>query len=161
MKCEDATLINSIVNAPECLPFMGGEPFEFAGRKYYHPLDFTEHLKEPEYFLFLVNETKDGLFIFERSAPRVWEIHTAFRLTCRGQDAVQSAIRMIDWMFEREGANFVWGMTPLSNIAARKFNEKIGADIYEEIDHAMLGRCEQFGLYRDQWRTKKADLFAK
>lgn len=72
---------------------------------------------------------EDAVSIFALTAPRVWQSHTMFAPSCRGRRAIDTGRAMVAFMFDKDWADILWGVTPRSNRKAIWFNRQIGAVI--------------------------------
>jgi hypothetical protein len=100
-----------------------------------------------------------GGFYFNWSAPDIFEGHTFILPHGRGKIALQMAKETFDYMFN-QGAKMIWGQTPVSNLAARKFNRLIGMESKGiEKAHIVPGRnpeeVEVFTMEFPRWELKR------
>lgn len=160
MRTFDATAHNFIANHPQTIRALEWNPDK-------GPLVFDKLAADPAFYALLHNGTRDiafeevegGVFpadfptlalIFEWSAPGIWQVHTMSRPEARGT-LVEDAKRLMYEMFVQHGADMIWGQTPITNIAARKFNVKIGAEIAGQGLHHVSGPVEYFRNSRARW----------
>jgi hypothetical protein len=141
MRVFDASVHNRIANDPLVRP-------SFAWAE--GDLSFDDEVSRPDDYVFLANEEGDAAAIFEWSAPGTYQVHTMALGSCRGRRALDTGARMIAWMFDREGALMLWGMTPAYNRAARMFNRMIGARSQGMREHFVTGSCEIF-VWKPAW----------
>lgn len=141
MRVFDAAVHNRIANDPSVRPSFPW--FEGA-------VSFDAEVTRPDDYVFLANEEGDAAAIFEWSAPGVFQVHTMALATCRGRRALASGTRMVAWMFDDEGAEMLWGMTPVDNRAAGMFNRMMGARSLGKRDHHVAGPCEIF-VWKRSW----------
>lgn len=114
---EDIEIINQIFNATEVAPFHNLNPELF--------YDFTDSVND-EKFIYLLNDTNDAMSMWENKGDDLYEGHTMFLNTCRGKSAIKTGKEMMMFMKEELNITNVYGHTPISNLAARKFSKMIG-----------------------------------
>ncbi|MEN3973114.1 hypothetical protein WJS89_10580 [Sphingomicrobium sp. XHP0235] len=110
--------------------------------------DFTPLLDHPETYR-LLSDGEGFAVVLEQSEPGVWQAHTMALPEARGK-SVQSARYMLEYMFA-DGANEIWGQTPIDHPAALKFNEKVGFNPGDEYEDAAGVMVRRFSLGRDEW----------
>jgi hypothetical protein len=133
----DAALHNAIANHPSVMPTINYSG-EFA--------DFTPLFELPDQYI-LLHDGKAAASIFEWSAPGVWQGHSMFLPEVRGKEGIRAGKEMVAWMFEN-GANMIWGQTPIENERARMFNRLIGAKSVGRGTHHVAGPVEYFVFYK-------------
>ena len=138
MRTFDPTVLNRIANHPEVKPYFGHEEGE---------IFFDECASLPDDYVLLDNG-KDAGAIFEWTGPGIWQGHYLSLPVCRGRAALAEFSRMIDWMFEHEGARLIWGQTPEANRAARWVNRQLGMVSQGFRVHHASGLCELFVVER-------------
>lgn len=143
MRAFDATIHDRIANHPDVIRKLEWNPDQ-------GPMSFADLAADSEHFVLLHNPTDDLGLIFEWSAPGVWQVHTMSLPSIRG-NAVEDAKALLHEMFVLHGADMIWGQTPLHNVAARKFNTKIGAVPCGESVHHIAGPVEYFRNSRARW----------
>lgn len=143
MRALDARVHNEIANHPDVVRNLEWD----ADRGL---LTFDHLVPHPEHYIFLHNETRELALIFEWSAPGVWQVHTMSLPSIRGR-AVPDAKSLFHEMFVQHGADMIWGQTPLHNVAARKFNLKVGAESYGTGHHHIAGDVEYFRNSKARW----------
>jgi hypothetical protein len=109
----DRDEIDYYVNHPEILEDMG-----YSG----DVLDTDAVVSEDNYFLI----GKGCLFIFVPLGDSVYDGHSGAIRDVRGKNVVQDGKNAIEYMFNETDCVQISGYTPLENIAARKFNVKVG-----------------------------------
>ncbi|MFC0304392.1 hypothetical protein ACFSTI_29280 [Rhizorhabdus histidinilytica] len=131
-------MLNRIANHPEVKPYFGPGGVE---------VYFDELAALPNDYALLCNGEDAGA-IFEWSGPGIWQMHYLSLPSCRGRRCIAEFRRMIDWMFEQEGARTIWGQTPIANKAARWLNRQLGGTSYGIREHHISGPCELFKVER-------------
>lgn len=138
MRTFDPSVLNRIANHPEVKPYFGHAE---------GPIFFDELAALPNDYALLCNGEDAGA-VFEWTGPGIWQSHYLALPSCRGRLCVAEFRRMIDWMFEHEGARTLWGQTPVGNRAARWVNRQIGAVSHGIRTHHISGPCELFTVDR-------------
>lgn len=149
MRTFNPDIPNRIANHPDVVRQLGWNPED-------HPetngwLLLGDQVADRDRWVFLVNETEDFCFMFEWSAPGVYQMHTAALPSCRGKRAVKAGKQLLHEMFTQHGADMVWGMTPLDNKAARLFNRWVGGVSCGFGEHHVSGPVEYFRNSRARW----------
>lgn len=112
----EALLHNLIANDPSVRPTFG-----------YHEgyTDFTPLLDVPETYVLLSNG-KNVCFIWEWSAPGVWQGHCLALPEARGRTAIDDGKAMCRYMFDEYKARMLWGMVPETHRALNMFTRLLG-----------------------------------
>lgn len=133
VRATDASVHNTIANHPEVKPTISYTE-DYA--------DFTPLFEHPDQYV-LLHDNEGASSIFEWSAPGVWQGHSMFLPERRGKEGIASARAMIAWMFDN-GAEMIWGQTPLDNRPAQMFNRLIGFKAKGTGTHHVAGPVRYF-----------------
>jgi hypothetical protein len=104
-------------------------------------VDIGEHASNPNNVFLLADR---GGFGFEWRGPGYYEAHSFFAPGSRGTHRIRSGREALDIMRDEYGAVFIWGGTPLDNVAARVFNKACGFALIEKRWLPERGDC---GIY--------------
>lgn len=136
----DAELINRISELPEVRPFIC-----------YHedPIDWTPAIEA----CVILSNGEDACAVFEPTplgliSKDVFQVHTIFGPSCRGRKALDTARNMLIWMYDKEGAQMIWGATPVKNKAALLFNRMMGGEPLGRDEYDAEGEVELFKVGR-------------
>lgn len=139
----NARLVNAIANHPAVLPY-----FDIAKTG---ALDFSELFERPAEYA-VVSNGVDAVGLFEWSAPGVWQGHTMFLPSCRGQRAITDGRAICRWALDNLGG-MIWGQTPLLLRHVRWFNRQLGFERAGIGFHHVSGEVEFFVMRKSNGRT--------
>jgi hypothetical protein len=103
--------------------------------------------------LIVLSNGEDAVGVFEETAPGAYQTHTMFAPTCRGARAVETGRAMLRYMFDN-GADTIWGATPINNAKARWFNRKCGARMVGRSVYPVDGAVEVFQVEKSAWSPR-------
>lgn len=115
----DAELANRIANDADVLPFISPSAA---------PVDVTPAIDT----CVVLTNGEDAMQIYEQKAPRVWEVMTVFRKTCRGKRALETGHAMLDYMTPY--ADVIFGCIPDKLPHARWFYRHFGGREVEQVE---------------------------
>lgn len=98
----------------------------------------------------ILSNGESAVGVFEETAPGEYQAHTMYSKECRGADALREGADMLEWMFSN-GADIVWGATPVANRAARWFNRRCGAKAIGRDNYEADGEVEIFAVRKEEW----------
>jgi hypothetical protein len=131
---QDRELVNSFINHPEIMPFIGYDPA-------FGYVDIAAAIYARD-FLYLTNGD-DALMVLQGDGFGHWEKHSLHKPTCRGRRAIDTGKSMLAEM-QCRGAKTVWSQTPTINRRARWFNRQIGMRPEGDGVHAVVGPVQYF-----------------
>lgn len=137
VETKDPALLNSFINDPAILPFVGFDAYD--------TVDYGAVLARDD--VVAVHSGDDAMMVFQRTGPAcfgLWEKHTLFRATCRGRRGIATGMAMLDYARTSLGARGVWSQTPVENKRACWFNRQIGMVSHGRASSDLLGPVEHF-----------------
>lgn len=119
----DAELVNEIANHPSVWPHVA---------RHGQPLDFSPAFPATQSGAVILTNGEDAAMVFEQTAPRVWQVCTMFKDTCRGDRAREVGKAMRDYMVPF--ADLIFGKVPDSLPHAKRFYSDLGAEPVPEVE---------------------------
>jgi hypothetical protein len=136
----DSTLVNRIVNSPECVNGV------FCG---YGPFDISHLVADPKnHFLF----DDQGGFSFMQEAPSEYEIHAQFLKAGRGPRVLEETKAALAYIFQR-GAKRVTSWIPDKNKYATVLANKLNFRLIGPLDVARVPGMV-YELTKDMWNKQ-------